>query len=126
MWLDEPLDRLRPSTAQLRLASIIGRHAALAIEEATAAVRARDHRLALEHLLATSVVQHATDIGEVLQAVCAAVHDALAFERVSLTLRERSGTSTRCATRSATGASPSSSARTTPTRTIRERRRSCG
>ena len=91
MWLDEPLDGLRPSTAQLRLASIIGRHAAHAIEEATAVLREHEHHLALRHLLATSLIQHNGDVGEVLQGVCAAVHDALAFERVSLTLSESSG-----------------------------------
>jgi diguanylate cyclase (GGDEF)-like protein len=103
MWLDEPLDGLRPSSAQLRLGAIIGRHAAHAIEEATAVVRAHEHHLALRHLLATSLIQHNGDVGEVLQAVCAAVHDALAFERVSLTLSERSGT---VAPRAAVGWSP--------------------
>jgi diguanylate cyclase (GGDEF)-like protein len=93
MWLDEPLDGLRPSDAQLRLASLIGLHAAHAIEEATAAVRAHEHRLALSHLLATSLMLHDRDAGQVLQALCAAVHHALRFERVAVTLRERSGSS---------------------------------
>jgi diguanylate cyclase (GGDEF)-like protein len=93
MWLDEPLDGLRPSDSQLRLASIIGRHAAHAVEEATAVIRAQEHRLALSHLLATSLILHGTGAGEVLQALCAAVHDALAFDRVAVTLRERSGSS---------------------------------
>ena len=103
MWLDEPLDGLRPSDAQLRLASIIGRHAAHAVEEATAVIRAQEHRLAMSHLLATSLILHGTDAGEVLQALCAAVHDALAFDRVAVTLRERSGSS---APRAAVGWSP--------------------
>ena len=103
MWLDEPLDGMRPSDAQLHLASIIGRHAAHAIEEATAVLRAHEHRLALTHLMATSLIQYDTDVGEVLRAVCAAVHDALAFERVAVTLRERSGSS---APRAAVGWSP--------------------
>jgi hypothetical protein len=55
MWLDEPLDGLRPSDAQLQLGAVIARHAAHAVEEATAVVRAHEHRLALTHLLATSV-----------------------------------------------------------------------
>jgi diguanylate cyclase (GGDEF)-like protein len=103
MWLDEPLDGLRPSDAQLRLASIIGRHAAHAVEEATAVIRAQEHRLAMSHLLATSLILHGTDAGEVLQALCAAVHDALGFDRVAVTLRERSGSS---APRAAVGWSP--------------------
>jgi diguanylate cyclase (GGDEF)-like protein len=88
MWLDEPLDGLRPSDAQLQLGAVIARHAAHAVEEATAVVRAHEHRLALTHLLATSLLLHDTDVGEVLDAVAAGVRDALGFQKVAVTLHD--------------------------------------
>jgi diguanylate cyclase (GGDEF)-like protein len=103
MWLDEPLDGLRPSDAQLRLAAVIGLHAAHAIEEATAVLRAQEHRLALSHLLATSTILHGKDVAEVLESICAGVHHALAFDRVAVMLAEGSG---RTAPRAAIGWTP--------------------
>jgi diguanylate cyclase (GGDEF)-like protein len=91
MWLDEPLDGLRPSDAQLRLAALIARHAANAIEEATEALRAREHRLALTELLSTSTRLHEQDLEGILTAVCTGIGQALAFSRVAVTLRPGAG-----------------------------------
>jgi diguanylate cyclase (GGDEF)-like protein len=101
MWLDEPLDGLRPSDAQLQLAAVIGLHAAHAIEEATAVVRAHEHRLALSHLLATATMLHDKDVEKVLEAICAGIHHALAFDRVAVMLHEEGA-----APRSAIGWTP--------------------
>jgi hypothetical protein len=87
MWLDEPLDGLRPNARQLRLAALIGRHAAYAIEQAQSVLRSREHRLALAQLLRTSMRLHDRDLDGVLSTVCEGVRDALGFARVAVELR---------------------------------------
>jgi diguanylate cyclase (GGDEF)-like protein len=86
MWLDEPLDGLRPDDDLLRLAAVIGRHAAHAIEEAMAAVLGQEHRIALGRLLEDSLLGGDRSEDEVLAALRASVREALGFAEVDVAL----------------------------------------
>jgi diguanylate cyclase (GGDEF)-like protein len=70
-----------------RLPGRVGRHAALALEQAHRTYEASRHRAALEQLLALSTkLAEKASIESVLQAVCDGVQQALGFQKVVIEL----------------------------------------
>ena len=85
--VDEPADGRRPSAEQLDLLVGLSQHAALALEHAQQAAAAERQRAAVDHLLRlTASLAGRRTTREMLDAVCAGVHDALGFQMVSLSL----------------------------------------
>jgi diguanylate cyclase (GGDEF)-like protein len=87
--LDEPLTGRLPTAEELAVLEAIAAHAALAIEQAQAAVETNRHRLAVEHLLRVSAgLTGRQGAQETLRDVCAAIRDALGFDKVCALLAE--------------------------------------
>jgi diguanylate cyclase (GGDEF)-like protein len=87
--LGEPVTGLRASDDELDFLVAVGRHAALALEQAHRTEEASRHRAALEHLLAVSTkLAGKGSIESVLQAVCGGVREALAFRKVLIELAD--------------------------------------
>ena len=87
--VDEPIDGLRPSTAQLEVLSAVCGHAALAVEHAQATAEADRDRAAVQHLLRVSArLTGRRTVEEMLAAVCDGIRDALGFQRVIVALTE--------------------------------------
>ena len=85
--LGEPVSGRRSSGPELDFLVAVGRHAALALEQAQRAHEARRHRAALEQLLAvSSKLAEKDSIDSVLQAVCEGVQRALGFQKVVIEL----------------------------------------
>jgi diguanylate cyclase (GGDEF)-like protein len=103
--VDEPASGRRPTDEELDVLVAVAEHAALAVQGAQEATRAQRHRRALEQLLAVSSrLAETSSIDVILQAVCVAVRDALAFTNVSIELVEpRTG---RLQTRAVVGWAP--------------------
>src|SRR4051812_45327941 len=92
--LGEPVSGMRATDHELDFLVAVGRHAALALEQAHRTHEARRHRAALEQLLGLSrkLAENAS-IESVLQAVCEGVQQALGFRKVVLELNDgHSGT----------------------------------
>jgi diguanylate cyclase (GGDEF)-like protein/putative nucleotidyltransferase with HDIG domain len=90
--VDEPVSGRRPGDDELEALSAIVAHAATAVEHAQAAAEARRHRAAIEHLLRVSAqLTGRGSAGEMLDAVCAGVRDALGFQKVTVLLTDRFG-----------------------------------
>jgi len=87
--VDDPADGRRPTDPQREVLCALAAHAAIAVDHARAAAEARRHRNAMEHLLRVSAPLTAgMDPAEALGAACAAVHDALDFEKVTMLLAD--------------------------------------
>src|SRR4051794_8423268 len=87
--LGEPVSGMRATDHELDFLVAVGRHAALALEQAHRTHEARRHRAALEHLLGLSrKLAEKDSIEPVLQAVCDGVRQALGFGKVVLELND--------------------------------------
>jgi GAF domain-containing protein len=85
--LGEPVSGRRSSDHELDFLVAVGRHAALALEQAHRTHEAARHRAALEQLLAvSSKLAEKVSIESVLQAVCDGVRQALEFRKVVIEL----------------------------------------
>jgi diguanylate cyclase (GGDEF)-like protein len=85
--LGEPVSGLRATDNELDFLVAVGRHAALALEQAHRTHEASRHRAALEQLLALSTkLAEKVSIESVLQAVCDGVEQALGFGKVLIEL----------------------------------------
>jgi diguanylate cyclase (GGDEF)-like protein len=85
--LGEPVSGRRTSDHELDFLVAVGRHAALALEQAHRTHESRRHRAALEQLLAvSSKLAEKVSIESVLQAVCDGVQQALGFQKVVIEL----------------------------------------
>ncbi|HEU4977724.1 MAG TPA: diguanylate cyclase [Solirubrobacteraceae bacterium] len=90
--VDEPASGQRPSDAELEVLGAIVAHAAVAVEQAQATAEARRHRAAIEHLLRVSAqLTGRRSAGEMLEAVCGAIRDALGFQKVLVALPDALG-----------------------------------
>jgi diguanylate cyclase (GGDEF)-like protein len=89
--VDEPVSGRRATDEELDVLVSFAEHAALAVQSAQERSEADGHQVALEQLLAvsSSLVSEAS-VDEILRLVCAGVHDALGFDNVIASLRERS------------------------------------
>jgi diguanylate cyclase (GGDEF)-like protein len=87
--LGEPVSGRRATDSELDFLVAVGRHAALALEQAHQMHESRRHRAALEQLLALSrKLADKASLEAVLQGVCDGVKQALGFRKVVLELDE--------------------------------------
>jgi len=85
--LGEPVSGRRSSDTELDFLVAVGRHAALALEQAHRTAEASRHRAALEHLLAvSSKLAEKVSIESVMDSVCEGVQQALGFQKVLIEL----------------------------------------
>jgi diguanylate cyclase (GGDEF)-like protein len=85
--LGEPVSGRRATDSELDFLVAVGRHAALALEQAHRTHESRRHRAALEQLLTLSTkLADKASIDAVLQAVCDGVQQALGFRKVVVEL----------------------------------------
>jgi diguanylate cyclase (GGDEF)-like protein/putative nucleotidyltransferase with HDIG domain len=85
--VDEPADGRRPDDEKLDLVVGVAQHAALALEHAQDAAAAERQRISVGHLLRlTASLAERRTIGEMLDAVCHGIRDALGFEKVAVAL----------------------------------------
>ena len=90
--VDEPLSGRRPSGDEIDVLVAVCEHAALAVQAAQEGTRAQASRDALERLLAVSTTLNETfDTPTLLGQVCAAVSEALRFEKVAVQLLSGDG-----------------------------------
>jgi PAS domain S-box-containing protein len=90
--VDEPISGRKPSGDEIDVLVAVSDHAALAVQAAQEAARAKSNRDALERLLAVSTKLNETaDPHELLGQVCAAIQEALGFEKVAVQLLEEDG-----------------------------------
>jgi PAS domain S-box-containing protein len=85
--VDEPLSGRRPSGDEIDVLVAVCEHAALAVQAAQEGARAQANRDALERLLEVSTTLNETsDTPTLLGQVCAAISEALRFEKVAVQL----------------------------------------
>jgi PAS domain S-box-containing protein len=85
--VDEPISGRKPSGDEIDVLVAVSEHAALAVQAAQEATRAKANREALERLLAVSAsLNETSDTSELLTHVCAAISEALGFEKVAVQL----------------------------------------
>ena len=85
--VDEPADGRRPGDERIDLIVGVAQHAALALEHAQDAAAAERQRVSVGHLLRlTASLAERRTIGEMLDAVCHGIRDALGFEKVAVAL----------------------------------------
>jgi diguanylate cyclase (GGDEF)-like protein/putative nucleotidyltransferase with HDIG domain len=90
--IDEPASRKRPTEAQLEILGAVAAHASVAVENAQASAESHRHRIAVEHLLRVSAqITARASAEEMLDSVCAAIRDALGYEKVLLFLPHEPG-----------------------------------
>jgi PAS domain S-box-containing protein len=90
--VDEPLSGRRPSGDEIDVLVAVCEHAALAVQAAQEGSRAQANRDALERPLAVSTTLNATsDTPTLLGQVCAAISEALGFEKVAVQLLSDDG-----------------------------------
>jgi PAS domain S-box-containing protein len=90
--VDEPISGRKPSGDEIDVLVAVSEHAALAVEAAQEAARAKANRDALEQLLEVSTHLNETrDTNELLHRVCAAISEALGFDKVAVQLLEADG-----------------------------------
>jgi diguanylate cyclase (GGDEF)-like protein len=83
----DPVDGLRPSDAKLAVAVSLAAHAALALETAQEREQRERHQRGLEELLSvSSQLPQTVSTQAMLSSVCAAVRDALDFDKVLIQL----------------------------------------
>jgi PAS domain S-box-containing protein len=85
--VDEPISGRKPSGDEIDVLVAVSEHAALAVEAAQEAARAKANRDALERLLEVSTrLNESSDAASLLEQVCEAISDALKFEKVAVQL----------------------------------------
>ena len=85
--VDEPISGRKPSGDEIDVLVAVCEHAAIAVEAAQEATRAKANRDALERLLAVSTRLNETwDTTDLLGQVCGAISEALGFEKVAVQL----------------------------------------
>ena len=85
--VDEPISGRKPSGDEIDVLVAVSEHAALAVESAQEATRAKANRDALERLLAVSTrLNEASEPRELLGLVCDAISEALGFGKVAVQL----------------------------------------
>jgi PAS domain S-box-containing protein len=85
--VDEPISGRKPRGDEIDVLVAVSEHAALAVEAAQEAARAKANRDSLERLLAVSAsLNETTDTNELLRHVCGAISEALGFEKVAVQL----------------------------------------
>jgi PAS domain S-box-containing protein len=90
--VDEPISGRKPSGDEIDVLVAVSEHAALAVQAAQEAARANRNRQALEQLLEVSTRLNETrDTTDLLTHVCAAIGEALAFEKVAVQLLSANG-----------------------------------
>src|SRR5207302_9508122 len=90
--VDEPISGRKPSGDEIDVPVAVSEHAALAVEAAQEAARAKANREALERLLAVSAsLNETSDTSDLLEHVCAAISEALGFEKVAVQLLAERG-----------------------------------
>jgi PAS domain S-box-containing protein len=89
--VDEPISGRKPSGDEIDVLVAVTEHAALAVQAAQEASRAKANSEALAHLLAVSArLNESHDTHELLQHVTEAISEALGFEKVAVQLLDRS------------------------------------
>jgi len=89
--VDEPISGRKPSGDEIDVLVAVSEHAALAVQAAQEAARAKANREALAKLLAVSAkLNESNETRELLQVVCDAIAEALGFEKVAVQLLDRS------------------------------------
>jgi PAS domain S-box-containing protein len=89
--VDEPISGRKPSGDEIDVLVAVSEHAALAVQSAQEATRAKENSDALAHLLAVSArLTEAPDTAGLLQHVCEAISEALGFQKVAVQLLDRS------------------------------------
>jgi PAS domain S-box-containing protein len=90
--VDEPISGRKPTGDEIDVLVAVSEHAALAVQAAQEAARAQANRDALERLLTVSAkLNETTDAHELLEHVCAAIGEALGFEKVAVQLLDADG-----------------------------------
>jgi len=90
--VDEPLSGRRPGGDEIDVLVAVCEHAALAVQAAQEGAHAQSNRDALERLLAVSTTLNETsDTPTLLGQVCAAISEALRFEKVAVQLLSDDG-----------------------------------
>ncbi|MFL5928990.1 MAG: PAS domain S-box protein [Gaiellaceae bacterium] len=90
--VDEPKSGRKPTGDEIDVLVAVSQHAALAVEAAQEAARAKANRDALERLLAVSAsLNGSADTNDLLRHVCTAISDALGFEKVAVQLLNGDG-----------------------------------
>jgi len=90
--VDEPISGRRPSGDEIDVLVAVSEHAALAVRAAQEGARAQANRDALERLLAVSTtLNERSDTSNLLSQVCAAISEALRFEKVAVQLLSDDG-----------------------------------
>jgi PAS domain S-box-containing protein len=90
--VDEPISARKPTGDEIDVLVAVSEHAALAVQSAQEAARAKANRDALERLLAVSTKLNETaDTSELLAQVCVAISEALGFEKVAVQLLTNDG-----------------------------------
>jgi PAS domain S-box-containing protein len=90
--VDEPISGRKPSGDEIDVLVAVSEHAALAVQSAQEATRAKANRDALERLLAVSTQMNETrDTGALLAHVCDAISEALGFEKTAVQLLSPDG-----------------------------------
>jgi diguanylate cyclase (GGDEF)-like protein len=88
----DPLDGLRPSDRKLAVAMALASHAALALETAQEREQLARHQRGLEELLrVSSQLPQTVSTEAMLASVCAAIRDALDFDKVLVQLVDGDG-----------------------------------
>ena len=90
--VDEPASGRKPSSGDIDVLVAVSEHAALAVQTAQEAARAKENRDALARLLEVSTtLNESTDATHLLHQVCDAVANALRFEKVAVQLLTEDG-----------------------------------
>jgi PAS domain S-box-containing protein len=90
--VDEPLSGRRPSGDEIDVLVAVSEHAALAVQSAQEATRAKANRDALEQLLQVSTrLNESLDAPSLLEQVCGAISDTLGFQKVAVQLLGEDG-----------------------------------
>jgi PAS domain S-box-containing protein len=90
--VDEPLSGRKPAGDEIDVLVAVSEHAALAVEAAQEAARAKANRDALERLLQVSTHLNETrDANLLLEQVCGAISDALGFDKIAVQLLNDEG-----------------------------------
>jgi len=91
MSVDEPISGRKPAGDEIDVLVAVTEHAALAVQAAQEAARAKANSEALAHLLAVSArLNESHDTRELLRHVTEAISEALGFEKVAVQLLDRS------------------------------------
>jgi len=90
--VDEPISGHRPTDDEIDALVAMSEHAALAVQSAQEAARAKANRDALELLLGASArLKETWDANELLEHVCRSISEALGFSRVAVQLIDDTG-----------------------------------